>query len=49
MAKVYYEDDADLSHISGETVSVIGYGIQGRAQALNTERLGPFRYCGQSR
>ncbi len=40
MAKVYYEDDADLSHISGETVSVIGYGIQGRAQALNMRDSG---------
>ena len=35
MAKVYYDDDADLSCLSQKTVAVIGYGNQGRAQALN--------------
>jgi len=35
MAKVYYEKDADLSLLKGKTVAIIGYGIQGRAQALN--------------
>ena len=34
-AKVYYEKDADLSYLKGKTVAVIGYGIQGRGQALN--------------
>jgi ketol-acid reductoisomerase len=35
MAKVYYEKDADLALLKGKKVAIIGYGIQGRAQALN--------------
>jgi len=35
MAKVYYDADADLAVLRGETVAIIGYGIQGRAQSLN--------------
>lgn len=27
--KVYYDDDADLSHLKGKTISIIGYGSQG--------------------
>ena len=34
MAKIYYDDDADLSVLADKTVAVIGYGIQGSAQAL---------------
>lgn len=40
MVRVYHEDDADLSVLEGETVSVIGYGNQGRAQALNMRDSG---------
>jgi ketol-acid reductoisomerase len=40
MAKVYYDDDANIAHISDETVAVIGYGIQGRAQSLNLRDSG---------
>ena len=32
--KVYHEKDADLSVLAGKTVAVLGYGAQGRAQAL---------------
>lgn len=35
MAKVYYEKDADLGLLKDKKVAIIGYGIQGRAQALN--------------
>ncbi len=35
MAKIYYDGDADLSVLSNKTVAVIGYGIQGAAQAKN--------------
>src|SRR3989338_2110824 len=40
MAKIYYDKDADLSHIKNKTVGVIGYGIQGRGQALNLRDSG---------
>jgi ketol-acid reductoisomerase len=34
MAKIYYEKDAELKILRDRTVAVIGYGIQGRGQAL---------------
>jgi ketol-acid reductoisomerase len=34
MAKVYYDQDADLSLLKEKTIAIIGYGIQGRGQAL---------------
>ena len=34
MAKMYYDKDADLNVIKDQKVAVIGYGIQGRGQAL---------------
>lgn len=34
MAKIYYDQDADLSLLKDKTVAIIGYGIQGRGQAL---------------
>jgi len=34
MAKVYYDQDADLNLLKGKTIAIIGYGIQGRGQAL---------------
>jgi ketol-acid reductoisomerase len=40
MARVYYEQDADLNDLAGETIAVLGYGIQGRAQALNLRDSG---------
>ncbi len=35
MARVYYDSDASLVPLQGKRVAVIGYGSQGRAQALN--------------
>ncbi len=32
--KVYGQEDADPRGLDGETVGILGYGIQGRAQAL---------------
>lgn len=40
MTKLYYEKDADLGALKGRTVAVVGYGIQGRAQALNLHDSG---------
>jgi ketol-acid reductoisomerase len=34
MAKIYFDKDADLKALKGKTIGVIGYGIQGSAQAL---------------
>src|SRR3954464_7702014 len=38
--QVYRDEDADLSLIRGRRVAVIGYGNQGRAQALNLRDSG---------
>ncbi len=38
--KIYYDNDADISHIKDKSVGIIGYGIQGRAQALNLRDSG---------
>ena len=40
MAKVYYEQDADLKLLEGKRVGVIGYGSQGHAHALNLKDSG---------
>ncbi len=34
MAKIYYDQDADLNLIKDKTIAIIGYGIQGRGQSL---------------
>ena len=38
--KVYYDKDADLSLIKGKSVTIIGYGSQGHAHALNLSDSG---------
>ncbi len=38
--KVYYDSDADINALEGQTVGIIGYGNQGRAQALNMRDSG---------
>jgi len=35
VAKIYRESDADLSILRGRVIAILGYGIQGRAWALN--------------
>jgi ketol-acid reductoisomerase len=40
MATIYYDKDADLKALKGRTVAVVGYGIQGRGQALNLRDSG---------
>jgi ketol-acid reductoisomerase len=40
VAQMYYDDDADLSVISGRQVAVIGYGSQGHAHALSLRDSG---------
>lgn len=40
MEKIYRDADVDLSILDGKTVAVIGYGIQGKAQAANARDSG---------
>ncbi|KPL91382.1 MULTISPECIES: ketol-acid reductoisomerase [Herpetosiphon] len=40
MAKLYYDNDADLGRLAGKTVAIIGYGSQGHAHALNLKDSG---------
>ena len=40
MARTWHDDDVSLDPIKGETIAVIGYGIQGAAQASNMRDSG---------
>ncbi len=40
MAKIYYDQDANKSYLQDKTVAIIGYGSQGRGQALNLKDSG---------
>jgi len=40
MAKMFYEEDCNLSLLDGKTVAVIGYGSQGHAHARNLKDSG---------
>jgi len=39
-AITYHDEDADLSALANETIAVVGYGNQGRSQALNLRDSG---------
>ena len=39
-ARMFYDDDADLSLIQNRTVAVLGYGSQGHAHALSLRDSG---------
>lgn len=39
-AKIYYDNDADLSLLKNRTVAILGYGSQGHAQAQNLRDSG---------
>ncbi len=40
MAKMYYDQDADLKLLKNKTIGIIGYGSQGHAQAQNLRDSG---------
>lgn len=40
MSKIYYDKDGDLSFVTDKTIAIIGYGNQGRSQALNMRDSG---------
>lgn len=39
-AKIFYDNDADLSLLKDKTIAILGYGSQGHAQALNLRDSG---------
>lgn len=39
MAKIYYQEDCNLSLLDGKTIAIISYGSQGHAHALNLKRV----------
>lgn len=40
MAKMYYDEDANLDLLKGKKVAIIGYGSQGHAHSLNLKESG---------
>ncbi len=46
-ATIYYEDDADLSHLKDKTIAILGYGSQGHAHAQNLRDSGLNVIVGQ--
>ncbi len=40
MARLYYDQDADLGILDGKTIAVVGYGSQGHAHALSLRDSG---------
>ncbi|MEH2168564.1 MAG: ketol-acid reductoisomerase [Nostoc sp.] len=40
MARMYYDEDANLDLLVGKTIAIIGYGSQGHAHALNLKDSG---------
>ena len=39
-AKIYYQEDCNLSLLEGKKIAIIGYGSQGHAHALNLKESG---------
>jgi len=39
-ARIFYQQDCNLSAIEGKTIAIIGYGSQGHAHALNAKESG---------
>ena len=40
MAKMYYEKDCDINYLDGKKITIIGYGSQGHAHAMNLKDSG---------
>lgn len=49
MARAFLDSDADLALLGGRTVGILGYGNQGRAQALNLRDSGVSVVVGNQR
>ena len=40
MARMYFDEHSDLTYLAGQTICIVGYGNQGRSQALNMRDSG---------
>ena len=40
MANIYYDSDANLEHLQGKKIAILGFGSQGHAHALNAKESG---------
>ena len=40
MTRMYFQEDSDLTYLAGQTICIVGYGNQGRSQALNMRDSG---------
>ncbi|MDE0169932.1 MAG: ketol-acid reductoisomerase [bacterium] len=49
MARMYFDGDADLGHLDAREVCIVGYGNQGRSQALNLRDSGVVVIVGSRR
>ena len=49
MTKIFFQDAGDLNLLDGKVVSILGYGNQGRAQALNMRDSGTTVVIGNVR
>ena len=38
-ARIFYQEDCNLSLLDGKKIAIIGYGSQGHAHALNLKRI----------
>ena len=38
-ARIFYQEDCNLSLLDGKTIAIIGYGSQGHAHALNSLKV----------
>ena len=39
-ARIFYQEDCNLSALEGQKIAIIGYGSQGHAHALNLKESG---------
>ena len=39
-ARIFYQQDCNVSLLEGKTIAIIGYGSQGHAHALNLKESG---------
>ena len=39
-ARIFYQEDCNLSELEGKKIAIIGYGSQGHAHALNLKESG---------